>query len=121
LFGAVGLILVVVGLYGILSYMVSRRRREIGIRMALGAEAGDVRALVLRDGLRLTLTGVAIGVVLAAVVSYLMRSFLYGLSALDPLTFGGVAVLMVGVAWAACYLPARRATLTAPTEALRSE
>ncbi|HEU5218054.1 MAG TPA: ABC transporter permease [Gemmatimonadales bacterium] len=121
LFGATGLLLAAVGLYGILAYMVSRRRREIGIRMALGAASADVRRLVVGNGLRLVLIGLTLGFAGAAGVSRLLRSFLFGVSPLDPLTYGGIALLFAGVAALACLVPVRRALQTEPLEVLRHE
>lgn len=121
LFGATGLLLSAVGLYGVLSYMVSRRRREIGIRMALGAAAQNVRNLVLGDGLRLVAIGLAIGFVAAGVVSRLLRVFLFGVSPLDPLTYGAIALLFASVSLAACLVPTRRALRTEPLEVLRHD
>jgi predicted permease len=121
LFGATGLLLAAVGLYGVLSYMVSRRRREIGIRMALGAAATDVRKLVLNDGLRLVLIGLTIGFAAAAGVSRLLRSFLFGVSPVDPLTYGGIALIFAAVAALACLVPVRRALRTEPLEVLRHD
>jgi predicted permease len=120
-FGATGLLLAAVGLYGILSYMVSRRRREIGIRMALGAAAADVRKLVLGDGLRLVLVGLTLGFAGAALVSRLLRSFLFGVSPLDPVTYGSIALLLGTVAALACLVPVRRALTTEPLEVLRHD
>ncbi len=121
LFGATGLLLAAVGLYGILSYMVSRRRREIGIRMALGAAAADVRNLVVRDGLRLVLIGLTLGFAGAAGVSQLLRTFLFGASPVDPIVYGGIAVLFAVVASLACLVPVRRALRTEPLEVLRHD
>ena len=104
-----------------LSYMVSRRRREIGIRMALGAAATDVRKLVLNDGLRLVLIGLTIGFAAAAGVSRLLRSFLFGVSPVDPLTYGGIALIFAAVAALACMVPVRRALRTEPLEVLRHD
>lgn len=120
LFGVTGLVLAAVGLYGVLSYMVNRRRREIGIRIALGAGSREVRAMVLRDGLRLTGLGLLVGFVTAGLVTQLLRSLLFGLSPLDPLTYGTIAGLLIGVAMLACSLPARRAVRTEPLEVLRN-
>lgn len=121
LFGATGLLLSAVGLYGVLSYMVSRRRREIGIRMALGAAARNVRNLVLGDGLRLVAIGLAIGFVVAALVTRLLRTLLFGVSPLDPVTYGAIALLFGTVALAACLVPTRRALRTTPLEVLRHD
>jgi len=120
-FGAVGLTLATVGLYGVMSYSVRRRRREIGIRMALGARAGGVLRLVARQGLALAGIGVAIGLGLALMVSRFAASMLYGVSATDPLTFAVVPALLLAVAVLAVLLPARRAARTDPLTALRYE
>lgn len=121
LFGATGLVIASVGLYGVLAYMVSRRRREIGIRMALGAAARNVRNLVLRDGLRMVSAGLLIGFAGAALVSRLMGSLLYGVSPLDPLTYAVIALLLGTVATLACLVPVRRALGTEPLEVLRHD
>jgi predicted permease len=121
LFGAVGLVLATVGLYGLLAFTVTRRRREIGIRMALGAQAGDVRRLVLGQGLRLTLIGLAIGFALAFAATRLLGSFLFGVSPLDPLTFGAITFLLGSTAAIACIVPAARATRTDPMVAIRHD
>ena len=119
--GFVGLLLAIVGIYGVTSYAVSRRTREIGIRMALGADAADVVRLVLRQGAVLAATGVAIGVVIAAASSHLLRSLLFGISVLDPVTFAGAGILFGVVTLVASYLPARRATKVEPVAALRTD
>jgi len=121
LFGGAGLLLAAVGLYGVLSYMVSRRRREIGIRMALGAAAANIRNLVLRDGLRLVAIGLTVGFAAAAGVSRLLRSLLFGVNPIDPLTYGAIALVLGGVALVACLVPVRRALRTEPLEVLRHD
>jgi predicted permease len=119
--GIVALALAAAGLLGVLSYAVSRRTREIGIRIALGANAGDVYKLVMKEGARLTAIGLAIGLPLAFAAALLIRSMLYGLSPADPLTLGGTAALFIVVGLIASYLPATRATRTDPMNALRAE
>jgi ABC-type antimicrobial peptide transport system permease subunit len=120
-FAALALILAMVGLYGLISYSVSQRSREVGIRIALGARPLDVMRLVLGEGVRLTMLGIVLRVVTALGLTQLMRGLLFGVSAVDPPIFGGVAVLLALVAIAACCIPARRAMRTDPISALRYE
>jgi putative ABC transport system permease protein len=121
LFAGIALALAAVGVYGVLSYAVTERTSEIGVRMALGAEAGQVLSMVLLDGLRLALSGVGLGVLLALALTRLMRSLLHEVSPADPVTFAIVAGLLTLVASAASFLPARRATRVDPATALRCE
>jgi predicted permease len=120
-FGSIGLVLAKVGLYGVMSYSVSRRTREIGIRMAMGAQPGTVERFVLRQGLVLTLIAVALGWPAAWVLSKLAASFLYGIYPHDALTFAFVPPFLTAVALLACWIPARRAASIDPMQALRTE
>jgi predicted permease len=120
-FGFVALMLAAIGVYGITSYAVAQRTHEIGVRLALGAQLSDVLKLVLSHGLKLTIIGAAIGLFGAYLATRAITSVLYGVSATDPLTFGLVSFLLIGVALIACYVPARRATKVEPLIALRNE
>jgi predicted permease len=120
-FGIVALLLSAIGIYGITSYTVSQRTHEIGIRLALGAQLSDVLKLVLSHGLKLTLIGAALGLFGAYLATRAITSVLYGVSATDPLTFGVVSLVLIGVALLACYVPSRRATRVDPLIALRNE
>ena len=121
IFAAGALLLAGIGIYGVLSYIVGQRTREVGIRMALGAQKGDVVRTVLRDGAGMTLPGIGIGVVAALAVTRLMSAMLFGVKPTDAITFASVAVLLCIVALLACYVPARRAAALDPMQALRAE
>jgi ABC-type antimicrobial peptide transport system permease subunit len=120
-FGLLGLILASVGIYGVMAYSVSQRTREIGIRMATGANAGDVVRLIMRQGMTLVLIGAVIGLVGALGAARLLQGILYGENTLDPMTFTLVPLLLLGVAAVATFAPARRAALVDPAITLRAD
>jgi ABC-type antimicrobial peptide transport system permease subunit len=120
-FGGIGILLASIGLYGVMSYAVSRRTREIGIRMAMGAKPGAVQRMVLRQGALLTLIAIAVGWPAAWMLAKLAASFLYGVQPHDAFTFAIVPPLLALIALAACWIPARRAASVDPMQALRTE
>ena len=117
----VALLLAVIGIYGVMSYVVNRRRHEIGIRVALGARAADVLVMVVKLGLKLSLIGIAIGAGLALGLARLISTFLFGVKPTDPGTYAEVAAALLGVAMLGCFIPARLATKVDPMVALRHE
>jgi len=120
-FAGAGLLLAVIGLFGVMSYSVSQRMHELGVRIAVGAEKADILRLILKHGMRMTLAGTALGLLGTLAISRVLTSQLFGVTATDPLTFIGVACLLTLVALVACYIPARRATRVDPLVALRYE
>jgi ABC-type antimicrobial peptide transport system permease subunit len=121
IFGGIGLVLAAVGLYSVMSYSVSRRTREIGIRMALGARRETVERLIVRHGMIVAVLALALGWPAAWMVAKVSSSFLYGIQPHDPFTFATVPLVLMTIALAACWIPARRAALINPQEALRME
>jgi putative ABC transport system permease protein len=121
IFASVALLLAAVGIYGVMSYSVSQRTNEMGIRIALGAQPRNVLALILKQGLSLALIGMTIGIGAALALTRMMSSLLFGISPTDPFAFGAVAIALTIVALLACYIPARRATRVDPMTALRNE
>ena len=119
--GSMALLLGVVGIYGVIAYSVSQRTREIGIRMALGAQQPTVTGMFVRHGLVLTGVGVACGLIAAVLLMRLMSSLLFNVNPVDPVTYGAVSIGLVSTAWLASYLPSRRAATVDPVEALRAE
>ncbi len=120
-FAGLALLLALIGIYGVLAYLVARRNREIGVRLALGASAGDLLQLVIGEGVRLGLAGLAVGLALAFVLVRLLASQLYDVSPVDPTVYAGVAAAVLTAVLAACWLPARRATRVDPMTVLREE
>jgi ABC-type antimicrobial peptide transport system permease subunit len=120
-FAALALLLGAIGIYGVVSYSVTQRRPEIGMRMTLGAQWKDILRLIIGQGARLAIIGIAIGIGAALALTQLMKTLLFGVSATDPITFIGVSLLLMLVTLAACYVPARRAMRVDPMVALRHD
>jgi ABC-type antimicrobial peptide transport system permease subunit len=120
LFAAIAMVMAAVGVFGVMSYAVTLRAREMGIRLALGASPGEVRGMIIRDGLKQALAGIALGIAGALWLTRLMDSMLFGVTPGDPLTLAIVAAILLLTALAACYLPARRATRADPLIVLRA-
>jgi putative ABC transport system permease protein len=121
IFAGIALFLSSIGIYGVVSYVTAQRTHEIGVRVALGAQRHDVVRLMLGEGMKMALVGVAIGVCAALALTHLMVNMLFGVSATDPMTFASVVVILSAIALAACYIPARRALCVDPIVALRHE
>ena len=120
-FGVLALLLAAVGIYGVMAYSVAQRTREIGVRMALGAGARELLALIVREGARLTAVGLAIGIIAALGLTRFISSLLYGIRPVDVVSFAGAALILTASAVLACYIPARRAIRVDPVVALRHE
>ncbi len=118
---SVALLIGMVGIYGVVAYAAAQRTREIGVRMALGAQSGDVRNLFLRHGLWLTAIGIATGIAIALMLTRVMSSFLFGVGPMDPVTYAAVSAVLAGLTLVATYLPAYRASRVDPVVALRTE
>ena len=121
MFGSVALLLAAIGLSGVVSYSVSQRTNEIGVRMALGADRFDVVRLILKQGMRLTGIGIVLGLVLSFAATRVLAGLLYGIKPGDPFTFAAISLFLCAVAFISCYVPARRAACVDPMKSLRAE
>jgi ABC-type antimicrobial peptide transport system permease subunit len=121
LFAGLALVLAAVGIYGVISYSITQSTQELGIRMALGASRGNILSLIVGQGAKLALIGVGLGIVASLLLTRVLSSLLYGVSATDPIVFAGLAILLTSVVLLACFIPAQRATKLDPMLALRNQ
>jgi putative ABC transport system permease protein len=120
-FAGFAMLLAALGIYGVMAYSVSQRRQELGIRVALGAKSKDILRLVVGQGMQLAIAGIGIGIIISLAATRLLASLLFGVHAIDAVAFSGSAIVLAAAAFAACYLPARRASRVDPITVLRNE